>query len=119
MRLFAIGAMLLFLNACAQTTLPSSVNATDWQAFGKQTALKGSLELSEDRIAKLDDTNRATPELIMAYQTGYQEGKEEYCQQSAYILGVQGAPYYGICDDLDPFFHNDYESGRLSTAGGY
>ncbi|MGR5470885.1 DUF2799 domain-containing protein, partial [Vibrio astriarenae] len=28
MRLFAIGAMLLFLNACAQTTLPSSVNAT-------------------------------------------------------------------------------------------
>ncbi|MGR5546185.1 DUF2799 domain-containing protein [Vibrio sp. PNB22_2_2] len=119
MRLFAIGAMLLFLNACAQTTLPSSVNATDWQAFGKQTALNGSLELSEERIAKFDDTNRATPELIMAYQTGYQEGKEEYCQQSAYILGVLGTPYLGICDDLDPFFQYDYESGRRSTAGGY
>ena len=63
MRSIIIGAMLLFLNACAQTTLPSSVSATDWQAFGKQTALMGSLELSEDRIAKLDDTNRATPEL--------------------------------------------------------
>ena len=119
MRSIIIVAMLLSLTACAQTKLPSSANATDWQVFGKQTALKGSLELSEDRIAKLDDTNRVTPELIMSYQTGYQEGKEEYCQQSAYILGVQGAPYYGICDDLDPLFRNDYESGRLSTAGGY
>lgn len=116
MRLFVVGAMLLFLNACAQTTLPTSVSVTDWQAFGKQSALDGAIELSEERIAKLDDTNRATPELITAYKTGYQEGKQEYCEQSAYILGVQGAPYFGICDDVDPFFQNDYESGRLSTA---
>ncbi len=119
MRLFVVGAMLLFLNACAQTTLPTSVSVIDWQAFGKQSALEGTIELSEERIAKLDDTNRATPELITAYKTGYQEGKQEYCEQSAYILGVQGAPYFGICDDVDPFFQNDYESGRLSTAGGY
>ncbi|EDP58350.1 DUF2799 domain-containing protein [Vibrio sp. AND4] len=119
MRFIIIGAMLFFLNACAQTTLPSSTNATDWQGFGKQTALNGSIELSEEGIAKLDNTNLATAELIMAYQTGYQEGKQEYCAQSAYILGVRGAPYSGICDDVNPFFRNDYESGRMSKAGGY
>ncbi len=76
MRSIIIGAMLLFLTACAQTRLPDSVNVTDWQDFGKQSALDGLIELSEDRIVKLDDTNRATPELIMAYQSGYQEGKK-------------------------------------------
>ncbi len=119
MRLFVVGAMLLFLNACAQTTLPTSVSVTDWQAFGKQSALDGLIELSEERIAKLDETNRATPELIMAYQTGYQEGKKEYCKQSAYMLGVRDMPYFGICDDIDPFFNQNYESGRNSTAGEY
>ncbi|HDM8052445.1 DUF2799 domain-containing protein [Vibrio harveyi] len=119
MRSIIIGAMLLFLTACAQTRLPDSVNVTDWQDFGKQSALDGLIELSEDRIVKLDDTNRATPELIIAYQSGYQEGKKEYCEQSAYMLGVRDMPYFGICDDIDPFFKQNYESGRTSTAGEY
>ncbi|EKM29938.1 methionine sulfoxide reductase A domain protein, partial [Vibrio harveyi] len=41
MRSIIIGAMLLFLTACAQTRLPDSVNVTDWQDFGKQSALDG------------------------------------------------------------------------------
>ena len=55
----------------------------------------------------------------MAYQSGYQEGKKEYCEQSAYMLGVRDMPYFGICDDIDPFFKQNYESGRTSTAGEY
>lgn len=119
MRLLVISAALVLLSACAQTSLPTSANVTDWQAFGKQSALDGLIELSEERIAKLDETNRTTPELIMAYQTGYQEGKKEYCKQSAYMLGVRDMPYFGICDDIDPFFNQNYESGRNSTAGEY
>jgi len=53
----------------------------------------------------------------MAYQNGYQEGKQEYCEQSAYMLGVVGRPYFGICDDVDPFFQHDYDAGRMSSAG--
>lgn len=53
----------------------------------------------------------------MAYQKGYQEGKQEYCEQSAYMLGVVGRPYFGICDDVDPFFQHDYDAGRMSSAG--
>lgn len=119
MRLIVISAALLFLSACAQTSLPTSTSVVDWQMFGKQSALDGLIELSEERIAKLDDTNHATPELIMAYQSGYQEGKKEYCEQSAYMLGVRDMPYFGICDDIDPFFQQNYESGRHSTAGEY
>ncbi|EHW0641335.1 DUF2799 domain-containing protein [Vibrio parahaemolyticus] len=117
MRVFIIGAMMMLLSACAQTTLPASTSVTDWQAFGKQSALDGLRELSQERIAKLDGTNHATPELIMAYQNGYQEGKQEYCEQSAYMLGVVGRPYFGICDDVDPFFQHDYDAGRMSSAG--
>lgn len=117
MKVFVIGSMALILAACAQTTLPTSSNVTDWQAFGKQSALDGLRVLSEDRIAALDGSNHATPELIMAYQTGYQQGKQEYCEQSAYMLGVIGRPYFGICDDLDPFFQHDYDAGRMSSAG--
>ncbi len=53
----------------------------------------------------------------MAYQEGYEMGKEEYCQQSAYMLGVVGKPYLGICYDVDPFFQQDYNSGRSSNVG--
>ncbi|TOF82897.1 hypothetical protein CGJ12_03995 [Vibrio parahaemolyticus] len=113
MRVLIIGAMMMLLSACAQTTLPASTSVTDWQAFGKQSALDGLRELSKERIAKLDGTNHATPELIMAYQNGYQE----YCEQSAYMLGVVGRPYFGICDDVDPFFQHDYDAGRMSSAG--
>ena len=119
MKAFVIGVMALLLAACAQTTLPTSNNVTDWQVFGRQSALDGLRELSEERIAKLDDVNHATPELIMAYQAGYQQGKQEYCEQSAYMLGVRDMPYFGICDDIDPFFKQNYESGRTSTAGEY
>ncbi|ANP63557.1 MULTISPECIES: DUF2799 domain-containing protein [Vibrio] len=117
MKAFVIGVMALLLAACAQTTLPTSNNVTDWQVFGKQSALDGLRELSEERIAKLDDVNHATAELIMAYQAGYQQGKQEYCEQSAYMLGVIGRPYFGICDDVDPFFQHDYDAGRMSSAG--
>ncbi|PFG45362.1 uncharacterized protein DUF2799 [Vibrio sp. ES.051] len=119
MRAFVIGAMALLLVACAQTTLPTSSSVVDWQAFGKQSALDGLRALSGERIAALDgNANHATPELIMAYQTGYQQGKQEYCEQSAYMLGVIGRPYFGICDDVDPFFQHDYDAGRMSSAGG-
>lgn len=35
MKAFVIGVMALLLAACAQTTLPTSNNVTDWQVFGK------------------------------------------------------------------------------------
>lgn len=53
MRVLIIGAMMMLLSACAQTTLPASTSVTDWQAFGKQSALDGLRELSQERIAKL------------------------------------------------------------------
>lgn len=116
MRLVIPAVVVLMLSACVQTRLPSSMDAADWRAFGKQSALDGLRALSEERIAELGNSNKAPPELIMAYQAGYQEGKQEYCEQSAYMLGVIGRPYFGICDDVDPFFQRDYDAGRFSSA---
>jgi hypothetical protein len=111
-----VGVMMIMLSACVHTSLPSSTHVADWQAFGKQSGLDGLREMSQARIAELDVSNKASPELFKAYQAGYQKGKQAYCEQSAYTLGVIGLPYFGICDDIDPMFQRDYDAGRLSSA---
>ena len=56
--------------------------------------------------------------IYQSYLAGYKAGQAEYCQKDAYILGVKGEPYNGICDVIDWTFREDYSSGRHSTAGG-
>ncbi|HAS6349287.1 DUF2799 domain-containing protein [Vibrio sp. IRLE0018] len=111
-------AILILLVGCVQTPLPQSEQVSDWHRFGEETALDGKLALSEARLLKLAQPRELSTSLLTSYQMGYQEGKQQYCQQNAYLLGVIGKPYYGICDDVDPFFKQDYVSGQMSTAGG-
>lgn len=108
---------LMLLVGCAQVPLPLSEQAADWHRFGEETALEGKIAFSETRLLTLAQPRELSASLLMSYQAGYQEGKQRYCQQNPYMLGVIGKPYYGICDDLDPFFKQDYVSGRTSTAG--
>ncbi|WP_159656895.1 DUF2799 domain-containing protein [Vibrio atypicus] len=115
-RVISIG-LTLFVAGCAAVPTPQSDSAAAWSQYGETRGEQGYLKQSESRLAKLDDLGILTPELYAAYLDGYQAGRGVYCEQDAYILGVKGMPYYGVCDDLNPFFNQDYISGRNSTAG--
>ncbi|WP_038175266.1 MULTISPECIES: DUF2799 domain-containing protein [Vibrio] len=109
--------MTLLLAGCSTQPPPMSNAAQDWIDYGQLRAENGWLKQSQSKLTKLDSDGYLTPELYMAYENGYEQGRATYCAQNAYMLGVTGKPYQGICDKLDPFFQQDYMSGRSSTAG--
>ena len=107
----------LMLAGCVTQPPPLSNIEGDWSDYGKQRAEQGFLKQSEAKLAELDQGGVFSQELYRAYSNGYEQGRVEYCNQSAYMLGVKGKPYLGICQRIDPFFQQDYMSGRHSTAG--
>ena len=107
----------LMLAGCVTQPPPLSNIEGDWSDYGKQRAEQGFLKQSEAKLAELDQGGVFSQELYLAYSNGYEQGRVEYCNQSAYMLGVKGKPYLGICQRIDPFFQQDYMSGRHSTAG--
>ncbi|WP_047047366.1 DUF2799 domain-containing protein [Vibrio mexicanus] len=117
MRYFIVVVSSILLMACAATPGPESSSAQAWKDFGQQQALKGSILQSENRLMKSDTKGELNNELYKAYQEGYRVGKEEYCNQNAYKMGVMGEPYLGICYDIKPFFQQDYDNGRNSGTG--
>ncbi|KGY11143.1 hypothetical protein NM22_17260 [Vibrio tubiashii] len=107
----------LLLAGCTSQPPPLSSVDSDWFDYGKQRAEQGLLKQSEIKLAKLDQSGIFNQDLYLAYSNGYEQGRADYCSQSAYMLGVMGKPYAGICERIDPFFQQDYISGRQSTAG--
>ncbi|MDN2482172.1 DUF2799 domain-containing protein [Vibrio agarivorans] len=119
MKALCVTTALLLLSACSTVMTPDSVQKSDWQAFGLEQGEKGLIKLSQNKLQDKDTTGQFNSDLYLAYSDGYEVGRGEYCQQSAYMLGVTGRPYYGVCDNINIWFRQDYQSGRLSTAGGY
>ena len=107
----------LMLAGCSVAPTPMTTAASDWADYGQQRAEQGFIKQSESKLAKLDSQDYLNSELYLAYDNGYEQGRQTYCSQSAYMLGVMGKPYRGICERLDPFFYQDYVSGKNSTAG--
>lgn len=108
----------LLLTACSTPPPPSSMLDSDWKTYGYDRAMLGWVIQSESKLVKLSDGKAVNESNYEAYTSGYNAGQEKYCQQSAYMLGVIGKPYNGICDKVDPFFRQDYIDGKHSTAGG-
>lgn len=107
----------MLLAGCTSQPPPLSSVDSDWSDYGKQRAEQGFLKQSEAKLAMLDQGGVFNQGLYVAYSNGYEQGRAEYCSQNAYMLGVTGKPYLGICERIDPFFQQDYMSGRNSTAG--
>ncbi|RJX70748.1 DUF2799 domain-containing protein [Vibrio sinensis] len=103
---------LFLMFGCASNTSPLSNIPMDWFDFGKQQALEGRLKQSEQKLSANDQDGYLTSSLYNDYQLGYMKGKTEYCTQDASILGATGRPYLGICDDVDPSFQEQYDSGQ-------
>lgn len=103
---------LFLMFGCASNTPPVSNVPMDWFDFGKQQALEGKLTQSELNLSEIDQSGYLNAALYNDYLQGYAEGKVEYCDQNARLLGGTGRPYLGICDDVNPTFKQQYDVGR-------
>ncbi|WP_070963345.1 DUF2799 domain-containing protein [Vibrio sonorensis] len=108
--------LIAFTFGCTTMPFPDSADASQWEDLGKQRALNGYSAQSQDRLSKAAG-QMVSNELYTSYRLGYEAGRDEYCSQNAYMLGVKRVPYSGVCDLIDPFFKQDYISGKGSTAG--
>ncbi|MGF1747545.1 DUF2799 domain-containing protein [Vibrio cionasavignyae] len=106
-----LGVVTLFFG-CSQTVYPLSNNAEEWVSFGYEQAKKGNL-----KQAKSDLKEYGEPQYIH-YSEGYEQGRNEYCQQDAFRLGRSRQPYKGICDELDWRFRLDFNDGRANRSFG-
>lgn len=108
---------LVLLVGCASQPTPLSSAQGEWFDYGEVRGGKGYHPQSKRQLAKLDQHRYLNQELYAAYTMGYEQGRQSYCEQNAYMLGVKGRPYRGVCDQINPFFKQDYQSGRNSRAG--
>ncbi|QIA62356.1 DUF2799 domain-containing protein [Vibrio astriarenae] len=112
-------AVSILLMGCAALETPMSSQATDWRAYGLEQGEKGWVKLTQQRLSELDNDQYFTPELYTAYSEGYEEGRSEYCKQSAFELGLSGNTYLGVCDHIDPKYYQKYVSGQTAAEWGY
>ncbi|WP_241033852.1 DUF2799 domain-containing protein [Vibrio maerlii] len=117
MKILIAVTFIFMLVGCSQPE-PLANNSETWRQFGVDQAQKGWLKKSETKMAKYSSSEAVNQELFMAYSEGYEEGRAAYCQQDAYLLGITGRTYLGICDELDWRFRQDYDTGRASKPSG-
>ncbi|AYV21708.1 MULTISPECIES: DUF2799 domain-containing protein [Vibrio] len=109
--LLIIGGLLA---GCVQLQPPTDKSDMSWQQFGEQWALKGYIVEPETKLrSKVPDV---TASQYKAYLKGYQEGKSEYCKQDPFVLGRNGKIYYGICNDVDRMYLDEYWRGKNARA---
>ncbi|EGR1070736.1 DUF2799 domain-containing protein [Vibrio cholerae] len=107
---------MLLLSGCATSQLPQTGDAAAWQAFGVQQGELGRMKMTQAQMLKQDEQQLVDSQIYKAYSLGYEQGVQEYCQQSAYVLGISGKPYFGVCGDMNSDFQRYYDAGRNSTA---
>lgn len=105
-----MAAVIAMLSGCVQLTPPTKDNGQSWQDFGYQWAMKGYI--IERQTDLLEKAPQLSGEQFAQYQAGYATGKAEYCQQDPFLLGRAGKIYYGICNDLDRRYNEEYWRGK-------
>ncbi len=102
------------LSGCVQLQPPTDRNDASWQQFGNQWALKGYIVETETELRAKEPA--ISESQYQAYTKGYQQGRAEYCQQDPFVLGRNGKIYYGICNDLDRMYLDEYWRGKNARA---
>lgn len=110
------------LSACTMPQVIESVKANNWQDLGTFDGENGFIKRTPKQLKALS-TQYADADAdadSKAYSLSYEEALKEYCQpRNAYILGVVGKPYHGVCQKFQHgwSFYQDWVSGRHSQAG--
>ncbi|MCL9777080.1 DUF2799 domain-containing protein [Vibrio methylphosphonaticus] len=114
MKNFSVMALGLLMAGCVQLQPPTSDDNQAWNEFGQAWAMKGYVVKSRSELEQ--DAPSLSSEQYKQYQTGYSLGKDEYCQQDPFVLGLNGRIYYGICQDVSRTFLDEYWRGKQSRA---
>ena len=114
MKLKAAGAgllALLALNGCASMSADECV-MSDWQTIGFEDGARGHTMERLGQHRKACAKHGIAPDL-RAYQSGRDEGLQQFCQPSrGFNLGAGGAQYNGVCGNhSEPQFLDAYRSG--------
>ncbi len=110
----------VLLSACTAPQLTQNIQNNDWQAVGNYDGSNGIPERSKEKLQSLSTQLAAEDMNYQAYLNAYNPAVKMYCEsQHAYVLGVTGAPYQGVCERFPHgvFFYRDYINGKKSTAG--
>ena len=87
--------------------------AVDWRTIGYEDGVAGypGNHIAQHRKACAKHGVRAD---LSQYQTGREQGLQEYCQPAnGYRLGVRGGSYGGVCpEEFETGFVSAFEAGR-------
>ncbi|MDR9826867.1 DUF2799 domain-containing protein [Vibrio sp. FNV 38] len=119
MKLFSLLLLSGSIVGCAAIETPQSTSASVWHSYGLEQGEKGWVKLTQARLTELDTTQTFNQELYAAYTQGYEVGRDNYCQQSAFDLGLSGNTYLGVCDRQYPNYRQQYVSGKTAAEWGY
>ncbi len=107
-----ISVATLGLSACVPHLSQQQCQSMNWYQVGYQDGSQGRNQ--RDLSSDIQDCARFKLTVNTGqYQKGWQVGVRQYCQpQTAYNMGVNGAPYNDICpSDLAGKFNQAYRSG--------
>ncbi|MGF1754505.1 DUF2799 domain-containing protein [Vibrio makurazakiensis] len=80
----------------------------DWLEIGYRDGVKGNSQRTYKEMTSLGTVDQAS------YDTGYQQGVEEYCDPNhAYQIGLSGQYYEGVCAGFEDaqIFRMEWQRG--------
>ncbi|USD41689.1 DUF2799 domain-containing protein [Vibrio sp. SCSIO 43135] len=109
MKKIIMASVLMMLAGCVSTSQEDLAQEGDWRQIGYQDGIRGHTERSFSQLSKLGS-------VVMAeYDEGYLEGVAEYCNPNhAYMIGLSGQPYEGVCEGME-----DAQQFRMEWQRGW
>ena len=112
MKTLTIGVLIATLVGCASSALQQETkNVDDWFSIGENRAKNGFVIQSESQLIDNYVNDDVTTQFYNAYLQGHEFGVKAYCAQNAYILGLSEEPYFGLCDQDNSNFADEYQKG--------
>ncbi len=113
MKKLTIGLFITVLVGCASSDdVEQEKNVDVWFAIGEARAKNGFLLQTESRLVDRYPEEKITTEFYNGYVKGHEAGTKVYCSQNPYILGLSEEPYFGLCDQIDSNYSDEYQKGK-------
>jgi len=90
--------------------LAGCVSTSTFTELGKTQALNGYTQLDRLGVKKKTLQKKVTPEEYQEYLSGYESNLPEFCKlDNAKKFALEGKPYNGTCDGIEPKFRSVYD----------
>ncbi|MFT6905137.1 MAG: hypothetical protein ACJAS1_001791 [Oleiphilaceae bacterium] len=90
--------------------LAGCVSTSTFSKLGKEQALDGYTQLDRLGVKKKTLQRKVTQEEYQEYLSGYESSLPEFCKlDNAKKFALEGKPYNGSCDEIEPKFRTVYD----------